>query len=307
MPGSRAPQGVIAWGGGTSSQESPRLGGPTLWTAGAPCSRCAQRDELHAGPRCPGQGKGFPTRGGLAIDIRGAHPRPLSLPCGSHTVSWGWLGRMVGAGSWGHGPHWGPWSAWAVTGGSCLNKTNREVGSVPGGHSENGLRAGGVGGPPISPWAGIWVPVCVGSGQARGAILPLVRVGEVLENVLRWPFMVSRSSQLCLSGRCPVARVGQGDALWGALDTASCGPSLLGPDSTDILASLQDACPSGQADPEGGDLLTAGPNPRRGALCGGRRWVGSQETRSLRCPGSPCPWLAGWPRSAAHPSITLPG
>lgn len=59
--------------------------------------------------------------------------------------------------------------------------------------------------------------VCVGSGQARGAMLPLAGVGEVLENVLRWPFMVSRSSQLYSSGRCPVARVGQGDALWGAL------------------------------------------------------------------------------------------
>lgn len=73
-------------------------------------------------------------------------------------------------------------------------------------------------------------------------------------------------------------------------------PFLLGPDSVDILASLWDACPGGQADPEGGGLLTTGPNPTRGALCGGRRWV-----RSLRCPGNPCPYLAGWPRSGDLP------
>lgn len=73
-------------------------------------------------------------------------------------------------------------------------------------------------------------------------------------------------------------------------------PFLLGPDSADILASLWDACPGGQADPEGGDLLTAGPNPTRGALCGGRRWV-----RSLRCPGNPCPCLAGRPCSGGPP------
>lgn len=72
------------------------------------------------------------------------------------------------------------------------------------------------------------MPVCVGSGQARGATLPPAGVGEVLENVPRWPFTLSCSSQLCLLGRCSVARVGQGDALWGALDTASCGHFCLG-------------------------------------------------------------------------------
>ena len=88
--------------------------------------------------------------------------------------------------------------------------------------------------------------------------------------------------------------------LGGALDTASCGPSLLRPDSehTCFPAGRR---PVGQADPEGTDLLTAGPNPTRGALCGGRRWVGSQQTRSLRCPGGPCPWLAGRPRSGGPP------
>ena len=67
-----------------------------------------------------------------------------------------------------------------------------------------GLRAGGVGGPLISPWAGLWAPVCVGSGQVWGATLPLAGVGEVLENVPRWPFILSCASRL--SGRCPEAR-----------------------------------------------------------------------------------------------------
>ena len=50
-----------------------------------------------------------------------------------------------------------------------------------GGAGDPPTRAGGVGGALISPWTGIWVSVCVGSGQARGAMLPLAGVGEVLE------------------------------------------------------------------------------------------------------------------------------
>lgn len=215
-PRSQAP--TVCQGLGTPRESQPGRGARPLRTArpsGDPL--CGpQEPPAHAVPggmsrrrAAPGQGEGLPACRGLATGTWGPHPHPLSLPCGSHTVSWerpepggwGWvmgsrttLGPLVNP----------PESVVSGCGGGVLPEQERQGGGErPGGCSENGLRAGGVGGSPISPWAGLWVPVCVGSGQAWGAMLPLAGVGEVLENVPRWPFTLSCASRL--SGGCPEA------------------------------------------------------------------------------------------------------
>lgn len=171
------------------------------------------------------------------------------------------------------------------------------MGSVPGAALRTGSGLGESAGPRSLPGQGSG-RLCVGSGQAWGATLPPARVGEVLENVPRWPFILSCTSRL--SGARPEACGGTetpSGGPWTQLPVALlCSGLTLG---THLLSCGMPPWWSGR--PRGSRPPHRRSEPhKRGSV----RWasVGGVSGDVI----SPLPWgappLAGWPASLRRPT-----